>query len=643
MKSGHLSIDDNDVDDNDVEDSEHESNTQNLPVLPIPQSTPPLLTEHSPINQSTPSTARPTLKSGHLSVDDNSEASSSSSSAVSQSLPPPLSEPVTVEFSALNEATRPTVKSGHLSVDDGDSSISGGSLPSVDSNISLSSASDSDSSSDVVTPKKASLSPVAMPATVTVTSVTTTTTMAANAGQALELTAAYLPLSSLCALSRVNKSFNRVAAMTLPVLVRNNGIIPTLRARYWRKCTAQTKEPNYWELVRESTSKYKKMQKAGTSPKQLGWVSVIEMDVQRTYAAAAPGGVVEQNGEEGMEDEGEEAWGSFVSHQSFDEHEKSIGGAAKEGTANEREEEDEWGDFEGHDTNTNVGVNDVVDQTEEEKHKMWEKDTSIQENEEAVTSLLDVLQVNLSIAENHKISKQRLRRILWAFSTHNPEVGYVQGMNMITRLLLDVTEGDEESCFHILCGMVDIDKFRMADMWKEGFEQLQRCMDKLETALQAELPELCFHLDKFGIKPAFYSTKWFLTLYSCYGVVGLDTLHMVWDIFLTEGWGVIFGVAIGVLEVLEAQILGEAEVDGVMEILQNVGAEMMWADDGHGDALDATIRRWANKNVWEVDKKAEEEKGEVLVKTGKDDEDDEDDEDEEEGSELSWDWRSGDC
>jgi hypothetical protein len=638
VKSGHLSVDD-------------QSSSSDGDESPTPSPPPAFAPTHTPLREQ--------VTSGHLSVDDSSLSSSpstttsSSSSSSSQVLPPPgpapqpapaqtlypapAPAPAPVEsFAAqVDTAARPTTKSGHLSVDDSDSeSAAERSSVSVDSNISLSSASDSSTASDTAAAAAAAATPpVEIPAAVAFpASETAATTTSAIAQSALELAAVYLCLPSLYALSRVNKALNHTFATALPAVVRNNGVAPAARARYWRRCTALPKEANYWELVRESTSAYKKMQKAGTTPKKLGWVSVIEMDVQRTYAAAHGGVNVEteeapQPHEEELEDEG---WGSFVSHKSFDENEKG-----QEDPGDDDGDDDEWGDFEGHDDNDVSTASAALNQTEEERHKAWEKDTSLRENEEAVTSLLEVLQVNLSIAEHHKYSKRQLRRILWAFSTLNPEVGYVQGMNMVVRLLLEVTEGDEESCFHILCGLVAIDRFGMAEMWKDGFQQLERCADKLEELLQAELPALCEHLDKFGIKPAFYSTKWFLTLYSCYGVVGLDVLHVVWDIFLTEGWGVMFGVAVGVLTVLEAQILGETEIDGVMEILQNVGSEMMWADQGWGAVLDETIRRWAAKDVWGVDRKVEAVK-EEAVNVGNEEEEEEEEEEE-------WDWRSGDC
>jgi len=119
----------------------------------------------------------------------------------------------------------------------------------------------------------------------------------------------------------------------------------------------------------------------------------------------------------------------------------------------------------------------------------------------------------------------------------------------------------------------------------------------------------------------FAATKWFLTLYSCYGVVGVDVLLLVWDLFLMEGWGAVFGAAIGVLRVLEKQLLAEGELEGVMEILQQPLAEMMWAEEGWGKVIERSVVEGI-----EAGKGLRKQSGEGGG-----------------GAEEDWDWESGDC
>jgi len=120
-------------------------------------------------------------------------------------------------------------------------------------------------------------------------------------------------------------------------------------------------------------------------------------------------------------------------------------------------------------------------------------------NEEAVVSLLAAMQVNVSAAEHHKKIKKKLRRILWAFTAHDPKVGYTQGMNMVVRWLLEVADGEEENSFHILCGLCE--KFKMGEMWGGSkMEYLEACMDELEGKVEKFLPELDEHLKGLGVR-----------------------------------------------------------------------------------------------------------------------------------------------
>ena len=68
------------------------------------------------------------------------------------------------------------------------------------------------------------------------------------------------------------------------------------------------------------------------------------------------------------------------------------------------------------------------------------------------------------------------------------------------------------------------------------------------------------------------------SLLSCYGVVEVETILLIWDIFFFKRWSVLLSAALAVLEVLETQLLAETEADGVIEILRAPLSEMLWAE-----------------------------------------------------------------
>jgi hypothetical protein len=146
--------------------------------------------------------------------------------------------------------------------------------------------------------------------------------------------------------------------------------------------------------------------------------------------------------------------------------------------------------------------------------------------------------------------------------------------------------------------------YEFDEMWRSsgGLRHLDFCFFFLKRLLRKKAPNLSDQFKRLGIAPAFFSSKWFLTLFSCYGVLSYDTLLTVWDIFLLEkSWRVAFDVALGVLKVLENKIRSCQDVEGVMRILQNPISEVVAMGSGHGgDAMgmyDRQIMKWIRKAV----------------------------------------------
>ena len=48
-----------------------------------------------------------------------------------------------------------------------------------------------------------------------------------------------------------------------------------------------------------------------------------------------------------------------------------------------------------------------------------------------------------------------LRQVLLAFSVHRPEVGYCQGMNYLTAMLLCIMQHRQEDAFWMLAALID--------------------------------------------------------------------------------------------------------------------------------------------------------------------------------------------
>lgn len=140
----------------------------------------------------------------------------------------------------------------------------------------------------------------------------------------------------------------------------------------------------------------------------------------------------------------------------------------------------------------------------------------------------------------------RLRRVLMAYSEHNPKVGYCQGMNRLAAVALLVLP--EEEAFWCLVTIVDhIMPFGYYnDLW---LAQVDSAVVMEFVAIK--MPQLSEHFRKNSIELSLFA--WFLTIF----VDGSPpTIFLrLWDCFLLEGDKILFRIALALLKVNESEIL----------------------------------------------------------------------------------------
>lgn len=140
----------------------------------------------------------------------------------------------------------------------------------------------------------------------------------------------------------------------------------------------------------------------------------------------------------------------------------------------------------------------------------------------------------------------RLRRVLTAYSEHNPKVGYCQGMNRLAAVALLVLP--EEEAFWCLSTIVDniMPTGYYNDLWLAQVDS-SVVMDFAAT----KLPILNEHFKKNNIELSLFA--WFLTIF----VDGTPPALFLrlWDSFLYEGDKILFRVALALLKMYECQLL----------------------------------------------------------------------------------------
>ncbi|NXU04475.1 TBD2A protein, partial [Buphagus erythrorhynchus] len=143
-----------------------------------------------------------------------------------------------------------------------------------------------------------------------------------------------------------------------------------------------------------------------------------------------------------------------------------------------------------------------------------------------------------------------LRRVLLAFSWHNPAIGYCQGLNRLAAVALLVLE-DEESAFWCLVYIVE--NLMPADYYSDTLITSQVDQRVFKDFLSEKLPRLMAHFEQYRIDVSLITFNWFLVAFV--DSLVSDILLRVWDAFLYEGTKVIFRYALAIFKYNEEEIL----------------------------------------------------------------------------------------
>lgn len=140
----------------------------------------------------------------------------------------------------------------------------------------------------------------------------------------------------------------------------------------------------------------------------------------------------------------------------------------------------------------------------------------------------------------------RLRRVLTAYSEHNPKVGYCQGMNRLAAVALLVLP--EEEAFWCLTTIVEkiMPPGYYNDLWLAQVDS-----SVVMDFVASKMPNLSDHFRRCNVDLSLFA--WFLTIF----VDGTPPALFLrlWDSFLYEGDKILFRVALALLKMYESHLL----------------------------------------------------------------------------------------
>jgi len=160
-----------------------------------------------------------------------------------------------------------------------------------------------------------------------------------------------------------------------------------------------------------------------------------------------------------------------------------------------------------------------------------------------------------------------LRDMLVWYAAVDPDVEYCQGMSFVAGLLLTYFTAEEAFyCFyHCLWDM------GLRQMYLPGLVDLQRRLHVLTQLGWVHIEPLWQHLTDNHVDPMMYATEWFMTLF-CRGFDFALSTRVV-EIFMFEGYKVIYRVALSILKSMEKELM-EADFEGILAIIRNCNKTM---------------------------------------------------------------------
>ena len=151
----------------------------------------------------------------------------------------------------------------------------------------------------------------------------------------------------------------------------------------------------------------------------------------------------------------------------------------------------------------------------------------------------------------------KLNEVLLAYSRRNPEVGYCQGMNLITASLLLIMPAAEDA-FWVLVSMIE--NILPRHYYDNSLLSSRADQQVLRQYVSELLPRLSAHLDNLGIELEALTFQWFLSLFT--DCLSAEALYRVWDVLLcckdedgNGGSTFLFQVALALLKLNEGPLV----------------------------------------------------------------------------------------
>ncbi|ORY07182.1 TBC-domain-containing protein [Neocallimastix californiae] len=155
-----------------------------------------------------------------------------------------------------------------------------------------------------------------------------------------------------------------------------------------------------------------------------------------------------------------------------------------------------------------------------------------------------------------------LRRVLYAYSFHNPELGYCQAMNIVASVLLIFMT--EEQVFWMLTVLCDrlLPGYYSVNMVGVIIDN-----QVFESLVLKYMPSISEHFKKYDIQLSIVCLPWFLSLFI--NSFPITLAFRVLDCFFLQGPSILFQLGLGILKANAKKLLNAKDDGEVMNIFKD--------------------------------------------------------------------------
>lgn len=199
---------------------------------------------------------------------------------------------------------------------------------------------------------------------------------------------------------------------------------------------------------------------------------------------------------------------------------------------------------------------------------------------------------------NEILLKNSLYRILKAYAGLDNEIGYCQGLNLISAFLLIVCNYNEKDVFYILISLLSNtngNNFLIRGFFSEEFPTLKLYVFYFEEIFEKYNKKLKNHFDKLDLPLDTWASKWFQTLFTI--CLPVEMCQRVWDCLFAYGPYFIFSFTLALLKEFETNLITKNENIEILDFFNNMQNNLSHEN------VNQIINSERNSKAYETDKK----------------------------------------